>query len=131
MKCSACLIASALLLTAAPLQAVGLGPLSLKGYIDGPRKGFQLTLYNPYPEAVSFIAYAIGENDEGEQGRVQIYPAEMRLGAGQSRRITVIAGDLELHQRYTFRVCAERETPPAGVAINARVCSKLSALRLR
>jgi hypothetical protein len=45
-------------------------------------------------------------------------------------RLLVIANDLAPGEMFKFRVCAERSTLPEGVAINARVCSKLSAHRV-
>ncbi|MBB6124730.1 hypothetical protein [Sphingobium subterraneum] len=113
-----------------PALAVGLGPLTNEGVIDGPRKAFQLTLYNPYPEAVAFRAYAVGIDDETPQERVMILPATTTLGPNVSRRLIIIATDLTVGEIYRFRVCAERATPPEGIQINARVCSKMSAHRL-
>ncbi|HEX7821397.1 MAG TPA: hypothetical protein VF463_12370 [Sphingobium sp.] len=117
---------------ATPLGAVGLGPLSEEGVIDGPRKAFSLTLYNPYGESTAFRAYAIGadDSDETPQLRVTILPAESLLGSLQSRRLLVIANDLQPGETYRFRLCAERAAPTTGVIIHARVCSKLSARRL-
>jgi|GEM_PF-759394 len=120
----ACIISS-------PLGAVGLGPLNVEGYIDGPRKGFQLTLYNPYPQSIEYVAYAIAEEDDTPQERVAIIPRTINLGARQSRRLIIVASDIPPQELYRFRVCAERASPPAGVVINARVCSKLSVRRLR
>ena len=123
--------AAAMLGAAMPAGAVGLGPLSKEGVIDGPRKGFELLLYNPYDDAVDFIAYAVGVGDETPQQRVIVIPQQTKLGGGQSRRLIVIAKDLAVNEHYQFRVCAERQTPPSGIKINARVCSKLSVTRLR
>lgn len=122
----------AALLIAVPVGAVGLGPLSEDGIIDGPRKAFSLTLYNPYSEGTAFRAYAVGidDGDETPQLRVTILPAESVLGSLQSRRLLVIANDLQPGETYRFRLCAERAAPPSGVMINARVCSKLSARRI-
>ena len=121
-----CLIA----LIATPALAVGLGPLTVQGIIDGPREGFSLDLYNPYPEAVAFVLYPVGIDDETAQDRVSIMPSEAQLGGGRSRRILVVASDLAIGESYRFRVCAQRRTPPEGVTINARVCSKLTARRV-
>ena len=114
-----------------PALAVGLGPLTNEGVIDGPRKAFQLTLYNPYPQSVAFRVYAVGIDDETPQDKVAIFPAAVTLGPDVSRRLIVIARDLSVNEIYRFRVCAERATPPEGIQINARVCSKLSAHRIR
>ncbi|MCB2013633.1 MAG: hypothetical protein R3E11_10185 [Sphingobium sp.] len=122
---------AAMLGAAMPAGAVGLGPLSKEGLIDGPRKGFELVLYNPYDDAVDFIAYAVGIGDETPQQRVTVIPQQTKLGGGQSRRLIVIARDLSLNEHYQFRVCAERQAPPSGIRINARVCSKLSVTRVR
>ncbi|MET0241790.1 MAG: hypothetical protein ABW184_18005 [Sphingobium sp.] len=120
------------LLLAAPLGAVGLGPLNDEGVIDGPRKGFTLTLYNPYTVPTEFEAYAVGPDNEDEtrQTRVTILPERAILGAGQSRRLLVIADDLKPGETYRFRLCAERAASPSGEMIHARVCSKLSARRI-
>jgi len=110
--------------------AVGLGPLTLQGTIDGPREGFSLELYNPYSDATDFVLYPVGMTDEVAQDRVTILPAEARLGGQRDRRILVIASDLAVGETYQFRVCAQRKTPPGGVMINARVCSKITARRV-
>lgn len=125
-------IAGAMLLTATvPAAAVGLGPLSAEGIVDGPKKAFYLTLVNPYAEATDFVAYATGLEDDGAQPeRVAIFPDHTRLGGGRNRRLLVIVGDLTVGERYSFRVCAQRRTPPEGIRINARVCSKLTARRI-
>jgi hypothetical protein len=109
---------------------VGLGPLTLQGIIDGPREGFSLELYNPYADATQFVLYPVGIDDEAAQDRVTILPAEVALGGQRDRRILVIASDLAIGETYKFRVCAQRKTPPEGVMINARVCSKLTAHRV-
>jgi hypothetical protein len=111
-------------------SAVGLGPLTLQGIIDGPREGFSLELYNPYADATQFVLYPVGIDDEAAQDRVTILPAEVALGGQRDRRILVIASDLAIGETYKFRVCAQRKTPPEGVMINARVCSKLTAHRV-
>ena len=54
-------------LASAPAFAVGLGPLAKSGVTDTDRKGFYLTLINPYPTATAFHAYAIGPQDETPQ----------------------------------------------------------------
>ena len=119
-----------LLLLAAPAGAVGLGPLHKEGIVDGPKKGFYLTLLNPYDQAVDYIAYAVDAEDETPNARVLILPAETRLGAHQNRRLLVIAKGLSVGETFVFRVCAQRKQPPEGIAINARVCSKLTARRV-
>lgn len=118
-------------LAAVPIGAVGLGPLSDEQVIDGPSRGFSLTLMNPYREPVEFRTYAVGSDDELPQVRVDIVPSVVTLGAGLSRRVLVIANDLTVGENYRFRVCAERAAPQSGVHINARVCSNLTAHRIR
>ena len=125
------LAATAVLLVATPVAAVGLGPLVEKGLIDGPTRGFSLTLLNPYREPVEFRAYAVGAEDELPQSRVAIYPSAMTLGPGLKRSVLVVANDLQVDEDYHFRVCAERAQPVEGIQINARVCSKLSVHRVR
>lgn len=117
---------------AAPAGAVGLGPLVNQGIIDGPKKAFYLTLLNPYPQAMEFIAYPAGLTDEDPAplARVMIYPSDVTLGSARSRKLLVIASDLAVGESFTFRVCAERKTPPQGIQIHARVCSKLTARRV-
>lgn len=117
--------------TVLPAGAVGLGPLAKEGFTDGPEKGFWLTLVNPYPQVLDFEAQAIGFDDETPATRVTIIPATARLGGGHDTRLLVVARDLQPGETYAFRVCAMRAQPPAGVTINARVCSKLTAHRLR
>lgn len=132
MKARHALPVLAALTLAAPLGAVGLGPLREDGIIDGPRKGFNLTLYNPYDQPAEFKVYAVGEQDSDEtpQPRVTILPDKSILGSRQSRQLLVIANDLAPGEYYHFRLCAERAAPTSGVIINARVCSKLSVRRV-
>jgi hypothetical protein len=124
----AALVLAALAL-AAPALAVGLGPLSKSGVTDTDRKGFFLTLINPYPAATAFRAYAVGAGDETPQPRVRILPGEATLGGRTTRRILVVATGLAPGETYAFRVCAELAHTPKGM-IHARVCSNLSARRL-
>lgn len=115
---------------AAPGAAIGLGPLVMNGVIDGPREGFQLDVYNPYSTATDFVAYAIGVDDEQKQTRVTVYPEEWALGSERGRKLLIIADNLAVGETYRFRVCAQRKTPPEGIEVNARVCSKISAHRV-
>ena len=126
------IVALVSLMAAVPVGAVGLGPLREEGIIDGPRKGFNLTLFNPYKETTTFRAYAVGaeDSDEAPQLRVTILPDQTTLGSLQSRRLLVIANDLQPGETYRFRLCAERSDQSSGVMINARVCSKLTARRI-
>lgn len=115
---------------AVPAGAIGLGPLNQTGLIDGPSRAFELVLYNPYQSSERFNAYAVAANDETPQARVSLTPAAATLGGGQTRRLLVVAHDLQPGESFAFRVCAERDIPPEGIAINARVCSKLTARRV-
>jgi len=118
------------LAAAAPAAAVGLGPLTAEGLTDGPRKAFYLNIMNPYPVAAEFETQTVDYDDEMPVSRVQVIPSTIKLGAGRMARLLVIANDLAPGEMFKFRVCAERSTLPEGVAINARVCSKLSAHRV-
>jgi hypothetical protein len=129
-RVAAAALAALGLLAATSAAAVGLGPLTMQGTIDGPREGFSLELYNPYSDATDFVLYPVGLDDETAQARVTILPAEVELGAQRNRRILVVASDLAVGETYKFRVCAQRKTPPEGVMINARVCSKITARRV-
>lgn len=120
----------AALLLAAPVGAVGLGPLTKSGVIDGPSEAFYLTLLNPYETATEFRIYPVGHQDEDLQARVDVFPHAPTLAGRATRQVLVIANGLTVGETYQFRVCAERAMPPQGIAINARVCSKLSARRI-
>jgi hypothetical protein len=122
-----CLILAAL---SAPAAAVGLGPLIAEGLTDGPKKAFYLNLMNPYAEAAEFSTETLNYNDDLPNGRIQVIPSTIRLGGGRTTRLLVIANDLAPGEQFKFRVCAERVAQTQGVAINARVCSKLSARRI-
>lgn len=123
-------VAVAAAIFATPAAAVGFGPLALDGVIDGPSRGFSLNLLNPYQGPVTFKTYAVGTDDEVPQPRVALYPPEITLGAGLTRRVLVIANDLQPGETYKFRVCAERSHNDPGVNLNARVCSKISVRRI-
>lgn len=113
-----------------PARAVGLGPLTLSGVIDGPREGFMLDLYNPYEETAEFELYAVAFDGEEPQPRVSILPAGAALAAERSRKVLVVVDGLEAGETYRFRVCAQRRMPAEGLRINARVCSKITAHRV-
>lgn len=120
---------AAVSLVAAPAAAVGLGPLVKDGVTDGPRKAFYLTVSNPYSDARIFRAYATGLEDEIDGQPVDVIPNVMSIGGGESRKIIVVANDLQPGQQVAFRVCAELKERMKGT-IHARVCSKLSARRM-
>lgn len=117
-------------LLTAPATAVGLGPLRHEGVTASDRKGFYLTLTNPYKASERFRLVAIGWEDEDAQPRVLLPVATPRLGGGSQRRLLVIATDLKPGETLPFRVCAERDDPDNKDMIHARVCAKLVARRL-
>ena len=110
--------------------SVGLGPLTHEGITASDRKGFYLTLINPYPTQERFRLYSVGLNDEQPVGRVRIPLAVAALGPKSQRRVLVIDTALAPGEIHQFRVCAERVEPEGKALIHARVCSKLSARRL-
>ena len=110
--------------------AVGLGPLSHEGVTMSDRKGFYLTLINPYPTQERFRLYSVGLDDEASVARVRIPLAVAALGPKSQRRVLVIDTALAPGETHQFRVCAERIEPEGKALIHARVCSKLSARRL-
>ncbi len=116
-------------LTAAPALAVGLGPLHKEGVTDSDRKGFYLTVINPFPKSETFILTPLDAIAEAPAPRVTAFPARMVIGGGRSRQALIIASGLAPQERYTFRVCAERPPLPTET-IHARVCSKLTARRV-
>lgn len=124
------LLALVLAVQAGAAAAVGLGPLRHEGVTASERKGFYLTLSNPYPDAQRFRLAAIGWDDEIAQPRVLLPVATPRLGGGSQRRLLVVATGLRPGETMSFRVCAERDDPQAKELIHARVCAKLVARRL-
>lgn len=123
------LAAIGLALVAAPAAAVGLGPLVAEGQTLSDRKGFYLTLINPYPSRAQFRLYGVGYDDEQPQARVVILGDKAALPAASQRRVLIIAEDLQPGETYRFRVCAERADASEGT-LHARVCSKLTARRV-
>lgn len=115
---------------AAPAAAVGLGPLVNEGKTATDRKGFYLTLINPYPTAERFRLYSAGWDDEAPVARVRIPASTVVVGPGSQRRVLVIDTALAPGETHRFRVCAERAGPKREAMIHARVCSKLVARRL-
>lgn len=126
----AALIAFAIPLFGGHVFAVGLGPLKNQGITGSDRKGFYLTLMNPYRKVESFHLYPIALADDTPEPRVKILPAETRLAPEGRRRILVVAKDLAPGETRSFRVCAERTAQPGEVIVHARVCSKLTARRI-
>lgn len=123
-------LVTAVAVAAAPAAAVGLGPLTHDGVTASDRKGFFLTLINPYPTQERFRLYSVGLDDEVPVSRVKIPIALASLGPKSQRRILVIDTALAPGETHRFRVCAERIEPEGKALIHARVCSKLSARRL-
>jgi hypothetical protein len=125
-------VAAALALAAAvtPAAAVGLGPLTLSGATRSERKGFYLTLVNPFPKAERFRLYSAGWDDEQPVARVLIPIATPLVAANAQRRMLVIDTGLAPGEEHHFRVCAERVDRSQEGLIHARVCSKLTARRV-
>lgn len=122
-------IGVAALAATVPALAVGLGPLRAKGVTDGPRKGFYLTVINPYPRSARFQLVGFETASDVATARVTIVPSQVDIGGGGQRKVLAVASGLEPGETYTFRVCAEQ--PPRGAEIiHARVCSTLSARRV-
>ncbi|HVM37705.1 MAG TPA: hypothetical protein VM265_04890 [Sphingomicrobium sp.] len=119
-----------LALVAAPAAAVGLGPLKNEGVTASERKGFYLTLINPYPTQERFRLYSVEWDSEAPVPRVRIPVASPVLGPKSQRRMLVIDTGLAPGETHRFRVCAERVDPAGEAMIHARVCSKLTARRL-
>lgn len=124
--------AAALLIAAAAgsaAGAVGLGPLSNSGVTNSDRKGFYLTLINPYPTQARFRLYSVEWDSESPVARVRIPIHQPVLGPKSQRRLLVIDTGLVPGEEHRFRICAERAQAGEGI-IHARVCSKLIARRL-
>lgn len=117
------------LLATAPAAAVGLGPLTKEGITDSDRKGFYLTVINPYPHAETFTLAPLDVSAEAPAPRVSVFPARVIVGGGRNRKVLVVASSLARGERYTFRICAQRPPLPTET-IHARVCSKLTARRV-
>jgi hypothetical protein len=111
-------------------EAVGLGPLTGDGLTNSERKGFYLTLINPYPSAARFRLYSVAWDSEDAVARVQIQTATPLLAPKSQRQVLVIATGLAKGEQHRFRVCAERMVNSGEELINARVCSKLTARRV-
>ena len=117
------------LAVAAPAVAVGLGPLTKEGVTDSDRKGFYLTVTNPYPRSETFTLTPLDAIAEAPAPRVTAIPSRMTIGGGRTSKVLIIASGLVPRERYTFRVCAERPPLPTET-LHARVCSKLTARRV-
>lgn len=114
---------------AAPAGAVGLGPLVADGATLSDRKGFYLTLINPYSSATRFRLYSVGIDNEAPVARVMIPAKSAVLGPKSQGRVLVIDTGLMPGEIHHFRVCAERVEPVGKALIHARVCAKLTARR--
>lgn len=131
MRIRSLVLAAALAaLAPSPAVAVGLGPLAREGVTASERKGFYLTLINPYPRPERFRLYSIGWDDEAPVARVRIPLRIVQLGAKSRRKLLVIDTALARGETHRFRVCAERIEPAGEAIIHARVCSKLTARRV-
>lgn len=110
--------------------AVGLGPLTHSGITDTERKGFYLTLMNPYATQERFRIYSVEWDNERPVFRVRIPISSPLVGPKAQRRILIIDTGLVPGEEHRFRVCAERAIPPGKELVHARVCSKLIARRV-
>lgn len=120
----------ALLISAAPAFAVGLSPMKNEGLTDGDAKGFWLTVSNPERQSRTILVTAFSMTEETGVSRVVIIPEHLLVGPERTQRVLVIARSLQPDERFAFRVCAE--TPPhPEETLHARVCSKLTAHRVR
>lgn len=123
-------VALGLAATASPALSVGLGPLTQSGATRSDRKGFYLTLVNPYPAQTRFRLYSVEWDNDRPVPRVRIPLAQPILGANARRRILAIDTGLVPGEHHQFRVCAERADLNGEGLIHARVCSKLIARRV-
>lgn len=121
--------ALALVASAGPAVAVGLGPLEKSGTTASERKGLYLTVGNPYRTAHNFRLF-VEEGSGIAPGRVTIHPSTASIAPSAHRRILVIVDGLIPGEEVNFRLCAER-IEERRVTVHARVCSKLGARRLR
>tara|TARA_R100000501_G_scaffold14680_1_gene26612 strand:- start:65861 stop:66178 length:318 start_codon:yes stop_codon:yes gene_type:complete len=103
--------------------------MKAEGATLSPRKGFYLTVMNPYDEQQKFRLDALAWASEAGETAIDILPASAVLGPGQRRRVLVIFNNLEKGEERRARVCARLDRSLEGVAIDARVCSKLIARR--
>lgn len=115
---------------AAPAGSVGLGPLNAAGITNSERKGFYLTLINPYPTQIRFRLYGVEWDSEATVARVRIPIATPVLGPNARRRLLVVDTGLVPGEEHRFRICAERADKTNEEIVHARVCSKLTARRL-
>jgi len=116
-------------LAAAPAAAVGLGPLTADGATLSDRKGFYLTLINPYASQERYRLYSVETDSEVPVSRVLIPVDRPVLGPKAQRKILIVDTGLAPGETHSFRVCAERVEPAGKALIHARVCSKLTARR--
>ena len=115
---------------AVPAMAVGLGPMKREGVTVSEKKGFYLTVINPYPQTKQFRIVAREMETEVPLDNVEILPATGAIGGNTNRRVLVVFKNLEVGEVRQARVCARLDRPVQGVGIDARVCSKLQARRL-
>lgn len=125
-------LAAALALAAgvSPAGAVGFGPLAVEGLTNSDRKGFYMTVLNPYPTSQTFRIYSVGWDHEKPEGRVLIPISRPMLAPKSQRRVLVVDTKLVPGEEHRFRVCAEHESIEQEALIHARVCSKLIARRI-
>ena len=116
--------------SASSVSAVGLGPLTNMGVTISERKGFYLTLVNPYPVQERFNLYGVEWETDHPIADVRIPISKPFLGPKSQRRILIIVTNLVPGEVRKFRVCAERIEAPGKEVIHARVCSKLIAHRV-
>lgn len=117
-------------LASQPAGAVGLGPLSHSGTTMNERKGFYLTLINPYPTQARFRLYSREWASETPASRVLITFPTPTLAPRSQRRVLIVATGLVPGEEHKFRICAERVGAPEEAMVHARICSKLTARRL-
>lgn len=111
-------------------HAVGLGPLVDEGVTRTDRKGFYLTLINPYDRSERFRLYGVGWDNEVPDADVAIPASEVAVPAKSQRRVLVVSTNMEPGEEHRFRVCAEKASNDEELVIHARVCSKLTARRI-
>lgn len=119
---------------AGPALAVGLSPLGKDGITAGPHKAFYLTVINPYADAREFRVALDGARLDVPPGTeaspdLAILPALVTVKPGGQRRVVVILRNLAPGESRTTRVCAQLAKQEG--MIHARVCSNLSARRLK
>ena len=119
--------AAALLVLCGTAQAQSLSPMKSSGATPSDTKGFRLTVGNPYEKAMTFVILPMDPEFEVMVDGAVAKPAEVRIGPGLQRQVTVAFKIAAGQKERTIGVCVQPKDIEGSVL--PRVCGTYTGIK--